>query len=109
MRGPLLRRLSLYRTALKSEKFRESDHLPAALIVLPTVFYTRGKAIGKASRIAAVTANGLYLTKENGMKNKKLIVIVACVLVVLGIATNGGSGGTQNTGGSQAAQAESFG
>lgn len=43
------------------------------------------------------------------MKNKKLIVIVACVLVVLGIAANGGSDGTQKTGGSQAAQTESFG
>ena len=77
--------------------------------MVPTVFYTRGKAIGKARRTAAVAANGLYLTKQNGMKNKKLIVIVACVLVVLGIAANGGSGGTQNTGGSQAAQTESSG
>lgn len=43
------------------------------------------------------------------MKNKKLIVIVTCVLVVLGIAANGGSSGAQNTGGSQAAQTESSG
>ena len=94
MRGPPLRRFPLYPSARKSAKCRESDHLPAALIVVPTVFYTRGKAIGKARRTAAVAANGLYLTKQNGMKNKKLIVIVACVLVVLGIAANGGSGGT---------------
>lgn len=59
--------------------------------------------------MAAVTANGLNLTKENGMKDKKLIVIVVCVLVVLGVAANGGSGGAQNAGGSQATQTESSG
>ena len=107
--GLKMRRFQLYPSAHKSAKHRKSKHLPAALIVVPAVFYTRGKAIGKAGRTAAATANGLYLTKENEMKNKKLIVIVACVLVVLGIAANGGSDGTQKTGGSQAAQTESFG
>ena len=40
MCGPLLRRSLLYPSARKSAKCRKSAHLPAALIVVPTVFYT---------------------------------------------------------------------
>ena len=40
MCGPLLRRFPLYRSARKTAKLRKSVYLPAALIVVSTVFYT---------------------------------------------------------------------
>ena len=41
--------------------------------------------------MAAVTANGPYFTKENGMK-KKLFTLVMCALMAFGLAACGGEG-----------------